>query len=739
MQIKSIVHFVVVAALVVTRLFLPLVTSASIAVLYVRPGASGDCSSWSSACDLQTALSLASAGDEIWAAAGTYYPGLARTDTFTLLSGVALYGGFPSSGGDWLERDWISHPSILSGDIGVPNNKFDNSYHVVTGSGTDSTTILDGFTITAGYASDAGCGMYTNAGSPTLRNLLFTENACFATYGGGMYNLDSSPSLWEVTFNHNTANWAGGGMYNDHSSPTLHSVVFIDNIADKGGGMYNHFSDLSLSKVTFDGNMANGGGGMWNADSIVSLEDVEFRDNVAVAGGGGGLENWTNSQASLSRTVFTNNQAAGLGGGLDNYNGILSLSDLSFSGNSAAEGGGLNNNGTLTLSNATFSDNSASSNGGGMVTNTISTTLTNLTFTGNSAAGSGGAVYISASSPSLQNITITANSAASGGGIFTAFDSHPLVSNSILWGNTPSQIEGDPAQVTYSVIQGGYDGLGDETGNLDSDPLLLPLADHGGFSALHALSPGSPAIDAASLSECPPTDQRGILRPLDGDGDGSPRCDMGSFEWQNTPPAISAIPPLSTLEDNSTLVHFTISDEQSPPAGLALSAAASDPILLPAANLSFSGAGMDQTLHITPALDLSGAALITVTVSDGLLSASDTFSLTVQPVNDAPVLMPIEDRHSPSGVPVTFTVTAYDVDGDRLTFSLGPGAPAGAFLHPDTGVFSWTPHTGGVFTIIIRVEDPQLPPLSDEQQVTITIASTPPHILYIPFIAGSGQ
>jgi len=78
-------------------------------------------------------------------------------------TGVAIYGGFPASGGDWDSRDWETNPSILSGDIGATGDPSDNSYRVVRGNSVDSTAILDGFTITAGYAdgaspADSGAG-----------------------------------------------------------------------------------------------------------------------------------------------------------------------------------------------------------------------------------------------------------------------------------------------------------------------------------------------------------------------------------------------------------------------------------------------------------------------------------------------------------------------------------------------------------------------------------------------------
>ena len=77
-------------------------------------------------------------------AVGTYIPGTAEADTFQLLDGVTIKGGYAGYGD---VRDVEIYETILSGD--------NNRYHVVTGSGTGATAVLDGFTVTGGNADGA--------------------------------------------------------------------------------------------------------------------------------------------------------------------------------------------------------------------------------------------------------------------------------------------------------------------------------------------------------------------------------------------------------------------------------------------------------------------------------------------------------------------------------------------------------------------------------------------------------
>src|SRR6185503_20676420 len=90
--------------------------------------------------------------------------------------------------------------------------------------------------------------------------------------------------------------------------------------------------------------------------------------------------------------------------------------------------------------------------------------------------------------------------------------------------------------------------------------------------------------------------------------------------------------------------------------------------------------------------------------------------------NSPPVLAPIGNKTADAGVPLSFTATATDVGGGALTFSLDPGAPAGATINPTTGVFSWTPTQadgGSARTVTIRVTDNNS--ASDFETITITV------------------
>ena len=121
------------------------------------------------------------------------------------------------------QRDWAAHLTTLSGDIGVIGDSSDNSYHVVSGSGTNNTAFLDGFTITGGNGNtsapnNSGGGMVNHHGSPIIANVTFSGNQ--ATTGGGMYSQGSSPQITQSSFYTNTAVTAAGACTTEPVIPS---------------------------------------------------------------------------------------------------------------------------------------------------------------------------------------------------------------------------------------------------------------------------------------------------------------------------------------------------------------------------------------------------------------------------------------------------------------------------------------------------------------------------------------
>lgn len=112
------------------------------------------------------------------------------------------------------------------------------------------------------------------------------------------------------------------------------------------------------------------------------------------------------------------------------------------------------------------------------------------------------------------------------------------------------------------------------------------------------------------------------------------------------------------------------------------------------------------------------------------LSGSQTFNVSVNEVNTAPVLHTIFDRGTSSGGTISFTVTAEDPDQpvQTLQYSLDSGAPNGASIDPVTGAFTWTPSVAsqpGVYPVTIRVTDNGNGPLSSSATVNLTITGAP--------------
>jgi hypothetical protein len=121
--------------------------------------------------------------------------------------------------------------------------------------------------------------------------------------------------------------------------------------------------------------------------------------------------------------------------------------------------------------------------------------IINCLFRDNDCEYQGGGLFLADSNPDVINCTVLNNRAmdGSGGGIHCDASSHPQIINTIVRGNTPHEIAGNPT-VTYSNVAGGYSG----EGNIDADPAFVDGANHD-----YRPDGGSPCIDAGNGNALP--------------------------------------------------------------------------------------------------------------------------------------------------------------------------------------------------------------------------------------------
>ncbi len=158
--------------------------------------------------------------------------------------------------------------------------------------------------------------------------------------------------------------------------------------------------------------------------------------------------------------------------------------------------------------------------------------IENSTLSGNSDSGTGCAVIENLTNLRLVSSTLFDNALPV---VFDQESWSPTVriEGSIIANNTGGNCVSSVAtSLGHNLFDDGSCSPDSTVGDVvDTSSLfgILPLADNGGPTWTHALEGDSPAVDSAGDS-CLSTDQRSVSRPLDGDGDGVPACDIGAFE-----------------------------------------------------------------------------------------------------------------------------------------------------------------------------------------------------------------
>lgn len=387
-----------------------------LAVLFVDASAagSGNGLAWNSAFQsLQDALNLASSSteySEIWIADGTYTPSAratsseARSETFALVDGVSLYGGFAGTETSKAQRQTKAdgsyvYETILSGDL-VGNDNFtepatlhDNAYTVLYCYGINTSTTVEGLVITGGNAALStvhtgtvppqwinGGGVYVNNSTGLVLDNLVVSGNSSANSGGGIYIASGTVQVEDCVIVNNAATEMGGGIH--LASGTLNVVAsqFKDNFAETvgGGALSQNAGTLTVTGTNFSGNTSHYGGGFYQHAGTATITSSSFIANVAqsryaVVGEGGGM--YQRGQTQLTNVTFAENVAV--------WGGAISVINPDAPEAKPAS----------LYTNITVSKNVASGQAGGIFLRSGQVTINNSIVAGNTGSGTDVDVY----------------------------------------------------------------------------------------------------------------------------------------------------------------------------------------------------------------------------------------------------------------------------------------------------------------------------------------------------------
>ena len=259
-----------------------------------------DGTSWNTAfASLQAALTDARNTNyypiEIRVAQGTYKPGTLRKDVFEIPSGVKMYGGFVGNENSLSQRDWKTHLTILSGEIGSSALN-DNTHHVVLFRATNDSTRLDGFQIRRGYAEFFDGNQNTNLNDPNI-----------LTSGGGILAIDKSKGLiTHCTLTDNRASGGGGILLRDSSNLHITQSIIYGNEANFGGGVYVLGGSQPYFENVLIANNKGLGGGLYVNKSQPTIINCTIASNKDGGNNAGGIFN-TNASTTVKNSILWGN------------------------------------------------------------------------------------------------------------------------------------------------------------------------------------------------------------------------------------------------------------------------------------------------------------------------------------------------------------------------------------------------------------------------------------------------
>ena len=404
-------------------------------IIYVNKTATGanNGTSWFDAfTELSTALPAAQYGDEIWVAKGRYLPYIPFVAvSFHLVSGTKLLGGFDGTETQADQRDWTANETILTGLVdSVPF--IVRLSNVVYCENTDSTTLIDGFTIRDGLAAlfqgencedflpnyyachGGGIYLFNNAPSTptflTVRNCRIVDNG--AWFGGGIaanFALGSGGlKVHQCHFERNGCSEQGGAVYLI-AGPEPQNAVWIDScVFQKNYGWVSTGISIEVFSDSLDLQILN--------SHFIENKASESCSSVAI-------ENYGMHKSRVFNCAFQSNQAGsnpaggGRGGAILGFNyrveNCIFLKNVANFGGAAAIGG-------VDIVNCLFAGNHSRREGGAL-RNSSDVKIVNSVFYNNTSEKTGGAIrFLSGKRDTIINCIFSNNKAVEGGDVIAS-------------------------------------------------------------------------------------------------------------------------------------------------------------------------------------------------------------------------------------------------------------------------------------------------------------------------------
>lgn len=521
---------------------------------------------------------------------------------------VIVAHGSPGSltlGGGWLDRE-----AVIGSDAGWSR----------AGLGAHAANAIDWsfWRDRLSQISIYSCGVATGpCGADFLQTLQRATGVAIAastrdvghSSRGGDWNLDvwvgdralaeSGGVVWGQPFRHEVTHDYPGLLATivvnsaaDNTTPGDDLVTLREAIAAANGDTATDLGDMGLGAdtIVFDSALAG---------STISLTEGE----LAIA------STLTLDGSATPGLVISGNSASRV---FNITGGTTTLTALTIANGSAANGAGIRVEGAgLNLNRSLVTANVDSEAGGGIYATDATVSITNSTLSGNSSAQFGAGLTLdNGSSATVTFSTIASNQ---GSGIDRVGESTLTVGNTLLADNTRGNIPlsfDNTISLGYNItddITIGLNQVTDRRAQPDATINLAPLGDYGGPTQIHALLPGSLAIDGGDPASAVIIDQRGVLRPVQERF--ANRADVGAFE---------AARPLLTVDE-------VLTDDSTP--------ALSGTVILP-------GNFIDPDLEITVTVDgvdytATNNGDGTWTLADGAIAPldDDTYDVVVSATN----------------------------------------------------------------------------------------------------------